>query len=236
MAEHGKKYQEVAKLIDAAKVYPSLEAIELAKKTSYSKFDGSVQVHLKMGVDPKASDQQVRGIALLPNGLGKKVRVLVFAQGEAIKIAEEAGADFAGADDIVKKIEDGWTDFDVAVATPDMMGKVGKLGKILGRKGLMPNPKSGTVAAAKDLPRVIQDSRKGRVEFRLDRTGIIHAVIGKVSFEANKLQENMTALMEAIIKAKPSRAKGQYVKTAYLSTTMGPGIRLDLKSVLSTGE
>jgi large subunit ribosomal protein L1 len=161
---------------------------------------------------------------------------LVFAQGEAIKIAEEAGADFAGADDIVKKIEDGWTDFDVAVATPDMMGKVGKLGKILGRKGLMPNPKSGTVAAAKDLPRVIQDSRKGRVEFRLDRTGIIHAVIGKVSFEANKLQENMTALMEAIIKAKPSGAKGQYVKTAYLSTTMGPGIRLDLKSVLSTGE
>jgi large subunit ribosomal protein L1 len=236
MAEHGKKYQEVAKLIEHGKAYPVAEAIELAKKTSYSKFDGSVQVHLKMGVDPRASDQQVRGIAILPHGLGKKVRVLVFAQGEAIKIAEDAGADYAGADDLIKKVEEGWTEFDVAIATPDMMGRVGKLGKVLGRKGLMPNPKSGTVATAKDLPRVIQDARKGRVEFRLDRTGIIHAVVGKVSFEASKLQENLQSLMEAIIKAKPSGAKGQYVKTAYLSTTMGPGVRIDLKSLMAAGE
>jgi len=236
MADHGKKYQEAAKLVEYGKVYPAAEAVELARKTSYSKFDGSVQVHLKMGVDPRASDQQVRGIALLPHGLGKKVRVLVFAQGEAIKTAEEAGADYAGADDLVKKVEEGWTEFDVAIATPDMMGRVGKLGKVLGRKGLMPNPKSGTVAAVKDLPRVIQDARKGRVEFRLDRTGIIHAVIGKVSFEANKLQENLQSLMEAIIKAKPSGVKGQYVKTVYLSTTMGPGVKIDLKSLMATGE
>ncbi|MCX8125630.1 MAG: 50S ribosomal protein L1 [Dehalococcoidia bacterium] len=236
MASHGKKYQEVAKLVEPGKAYSVVEAIELAKKTSYSKFDGSVQVHLKMGVDPKASDQQVRGIALLPHGLGKKVRVLVFAQGEAVKIAEEAGADYAGADELVKKVEEGWTEFDVAIATPDMMGKVGKLGKILGRRGLMPNPKSGTVVAAKDLPRVIQDARKGRVEFRLDRTGIIHAVIGKVSFETVKLRENLQSLVEAIVKAKPSGAKGQYIKTAYLSTTMGPGVKIDLKSLTAARE
>lgn len=235
MADHGKKYQEAAKIIEHGKAYPVAEAIELAKKTSYSKFDGSVEVHLKMGVDPKASDQQVRGIALLPHGLGKKVRVLVFAQGEAVKIADESGADYAGADELIKKVEEGWTEFDVAIATPDMMGKVGKLGKVLGRKGLMPNPKSGTVAAAKDLPRVIQDARKGRVEFRLDRTGIIHAVIGKVSFEAEKLQDNLQSLVEAIVKAKPSGAKGQYIKTAYLSATMGPGVKIDLKSLMATG-
>ncbi|MEW6142233.1 MAG: 50S ribosomal protein L1 [Chloroflexota bacterium] len=236
MVDHGKKYQEAAKLVEHGKAYSAAEAIDLAKKASYSKFDGSVQVHLRMGVDPRASDQQVRGIALLPHGLGKKVRVLVFAQGEAVKAAEESGADYAGADELVKKVEEGWIEFDVAIATPDMMGKVGKLGKVLGRKGLMPNPKSGTVAAAKDLPRVIQDARKGRVEFRLDRTGIIHAVVGKVSFEANKLQENLQSLMEAIVKAKPSGAKGQYVKTAYLSTTMGPGVKIDLKSLMATGE
>lgn len=236
MAEHGKKYAEAAKLMEAGKAYSPQEAVELVKKTSYAKFDGTVQLHLKMGVDPRASDQQVRGIASLPHGLGKKTRVLVFAQGEAIKTAQDAGADFAGADDVVKKVEEGWTDFDVAIATPDMMGRVGRLGKILGRKGLMPNPKSGTVAAAKDLPRVIAEARKGRVEFRLDRTGIIHASVGKTSFEPEKLQDNLLALAEAVVKAKPSGAKGQYIKSAYLSPTMGPGVKLDLKALSTVGE
>ena len=199
---------------------------------AYAKFDETVELHLRMGVDPRNASQQVRGVALLPHGLGKEVRVLVFAQGEAERVAKDAGADFIGGDDLVKKIEDGWLDFDAAMATPDMMGKVGKLGKILGRRGLMPNPKSGTVVAAEDLPRVIDDARKGRVEFKLDRTAIIHVPLGRVSFEGDKLLDNLTAVMEAIIKAKPSGAKGQYVKSASLATTMGPGIKLDLKSTL----
>ena len=236
MAKHGKKYLEAAKLVDAAKAYVPEEAVQLAKKSSYTKFDGAIEVHMRMGVDPRASDQQVRGIASLPHGLGKKTRVLVFAQGEAIKTAEDAGADYAGADEIVKKVEEGWTEFDVAIATPDMMGRVGKLGKVLGRKGLMPNPKSGTVAAAKDLPRVIQEARKGRVEFRLDRTGIIHAVIGKSSFEDDKLRENLEALVDAVVKAKPSGAKGQYIKSAFVGATMGPGVRVDLKQLVGVGE
>jgi large subunit ribosomal protein L1 len=175
----------------------------------------------------------VRGVALLPHGLGKEVRVLVFAQGEAEGIAKAAGADFAGGDELIKKIEGGWLDFDTAIATPEMMGKVGKLGKILGRRGLMPNPKSGTVVAAADLPRVIGDARKGRVEFKLDRTAIIHVPLGKVSFETEKLMDNLAAMVEAVVKAKPSGAKGQYVRTATLTTTMGPGIKLDLKSTLA---
>jgi large subunit ribosomal protein L1 len=175
----------------------------------------------------------LRGVALLPHGLGKQVRVLVFAQGEATKIAEAAGADFVGGDELIKKIEDGHLDFDTAIATPDMMGKVSKLGKILGRKGLMPNPKSGTVVAPNDLTRVIEDARKGRVEFRLDRTAIIHTPLGKVSFEDDKLMDNLTAVVEAVVKAKPSGAKGQYVKTASITTTMGAGIKLDLKPTLS---
>jgi len=186
-----------------------------------------------MGVDQRSADQQVRGIALLPNGLGKKVRVLVFAQGEAARLAEGAGADYVGSDELVKKVEDGWLDFDVSIATPDMMGRVGKLGKILGRRGLMPNPKSGTVVQADDLPRAITEVRKGRVEFRLDRTAIIHVPIGKVSFDEAKLLENFNALIEAVIKAKPSGAKGQYIKSAFLSTTMGTGIKLDLKSIMA---
>jgi large subunit ribosomal protein L1 len=188
---------------------------------------------LRMGVDPRSADQQVRGIALLPNGLGRKVRILVFVQGEGARAAGEAGADYVGSDDLVKKIEDGWLDFDVSIATPDMMGKVGKLGKILGRKGLMPNPKSGTVVSAEDLPRAITEARKGRVEFRLDRTAIIHVPIGKASFDEAKLLENLTALVEAVMKAKPSGAKGQYIKSAFLTTTMGPGIRLDLRPLVS---
>ena len=233
MAKHGKNYQEVAKLLDKTKAYPPQEAIELAKKSAHTRFDETVELHLRMGVDPRNAAQQVRGVALLPHGLGKKVRVLVFAQGEAVKIAESAGADFVGGDELIKKIEAGWLDFDTAIATPEMMSKVGKLGKILGRKGLMPNPKSGTVVPADDLPRVIEDARKGRVEFKLDRTAIIHVSLGKVSFENGMLMGNLSALVEAVVKAKPSGAKGQYVKTAVLTTTMGPGIKLDLKSTLS---
>ena len=231
--KHSKKYLEAAKMIDAAREYSPEEAVALAKKTSHTKFDETVELHLRMGLDSKNANQQVRGVALLPHGLGKTVRVLVFAQGEAAKSAQAAGADVVGSDDLIKKIEEGWLEFDTAIATPDLMGKVGKLGKTLGRKGLMPNPKSGTVVAAADLPRVIQAARQGRVEFKLDRTAIIHLPVGKTSFEENKLVENLTAIVEAIMKAKPSGAKGQYVKTASLTTTMGPGIRLDLKPTLS---
>ena len=233
MAKHGKKYREAANLVDRTKVYHPREAIELAKKAAYTRFDETVELHLRMGVDPRDATQQVRGIALLPHGLGKKVRVLVFAQGEAVRTAETAGADFVGGDDLIKKIEDGWLDFDTTIATPDMMGKVSRLGKILGRRGLMPNPKSGTVVAADDLPRAINDARQGRVEFRLDRTAIIHVPLGKVSFEDDKLMDNLAAVMEAVVKAKPSGAKGQYVRTASLTTTMGPGMKLDLKPTLS---
>ncbi len=233
MAKHGKKYQQAANLLDRAKKYPPEEAIELTQKAYYSKFDETVEVHMRMGVNPRASDQQVRGVALLPNGLGKTVRVLVFAQGEAEKVATEAGADYAGADELIKKIEDGWLDFDVSIATPDMMPKVAKLGRILGRRGLMPNPKAGTVVQPQDLARAISETRKGKVEFRLDRTAIIHLPIGKVSFDRDKLLENLGAIVEAVLKAKPSGVKGQYIKTMSLCTSMGPGIKLDLSATLA---
>ena len=233
MVKHGKKYNEAVQVIERVKTYTPEEAVELAKKTAHVKFDETVELHLRMGVDPRNASQQVRGVALLPYGLGKQVKVLVFAQGEAVKAAETAGADYVGGDELVKKIEDGWLEFDTAISTPEMMGRVGKLGKILGRKGLMPNPKSGTVVPAEDLPRVIEDSRKGRVEFKLDRTAIIHVPLGKVSFDNEHLMGNLTALVEAVVKAKPSGAKGQYVRTAVLTTTMGPGIRLDLKPTLA---
>ena len=233
MTKHGKKYREAIKELDKTKAYSPEEAIGLAKKTAYTKFDETVELHLRMGVDPRDATQQVRGVALLPHGLGKGVRVLVFAQGEAVRIAQDAGADFVGGDDLIKKIEGGWLEFDVAIATPDMMGKVGRLGKIIGRRGLMPNPKAGTVVAANDLSRVIDESRQGRVEFKLDRTAIIHVPLGKVSFEDDKLMGNLTAVVEAVVKAKPAGAKGQYVRTASLATTMGPGIKLDLKPTLA---
>ena len=233
MTRRGKNYQETAKLLDRTRAYSPQEAIMLAKKMAHTKFDETVELHLRMGVDPRNATQQIRGVTLLPYGLGKKVRVLVFAQGEAAKIAEKAGADFAGGDELIKKINDGWLEFDTAMATPDMMSKVGRLGKILGRRGLMPNPKSGTVVTATDLPRAISDARKGRVEFKLDRTAIIHISLGKVSFEDDQLIGNLTAMIEAVIKAKPSGAKGQYIRTAFLTTTMGPGIRLDPKPTLS---
>lgn len=235
MAHRGKKYQESAKLVDRAKAYAVAEATDILKKASYTKFDETVELHMRMGVDPRASNQQVRGVVILPNGLGKKTRVLVFTQGEGVRAAKEAGADFVGADDLVKQIEGGWLEFDVAIATPDTMGKLGKLGKTLGRRGLMPNPKAGTVVQAVDLPRAIADARKGRSEFKLDRTAIIHMPVGKVSFEGDKLSENINAALEAVVKAKPSGAKGQYIKSAYVTSTMGPGIKLEMRSALAAG-
>jgi large subunit ribosomal protein L1 len=228
---HGKKYEEAVKLIEEAKAYEPAEAVSTAKKVAYAKFDESVELHLRMGVDIRNANQQVRGVALLPHGLGKQVRVLVFAQGEAERTAREAGADHVGNDDLIKKVEEGWTEFDIAMATPDMMGKIGKLGKVLGRKGLMPNPKAGTVVQPNDLPRVIEEARKGRVEFKLDKTNLIHVVVGKKSFEDQKLVDNLTAVLEAVEKAKPAGAKGQFIRSATLSTTMGPGVKLDLKSL-----
>ena len=231
MAKHGKKYQEAINLVEREKLYAPREAVDLAKKASFAKFDESVELHFRLGVNPKHADQQVRGVAPLPHGLGKQVRVLVFAQGEGERIAKEAGADHVGAEDIVKQIEGGWLEFDVAVATPDMMPKIGKLGKILGRRGLMPNPKSGTIANPEDLPRVINEVRAGRVEFKLDKTAVIHLSIGKVSFSEDMLVENLTSVVEAIVGAKPSGAKGQYIRGVSLATSMGPGIKLDIRSI-----
>ena len=234
MPQQGKKYKEALKLIDRSKDYPAQEAITLAKKAAYAKFDETVEMHLRMGVDPRQADQQVRGMVTLPHGLGKTVRVLVFAQGDAARAAQEAGADYVGADDLIKKVEEGWVDFDVSIATPDIMGKIGRLGKVLGRRGLMPNPKSGTVVQPQDVARAIAEARKGRVEFRLDRTAIIHVPVGKASFDAQKLAENVSALVDAISKARPPGAKGQYIRSAYLKTTMGPGIKLDIPALLAT--
>lgn len=233
MSNRGKKFLESKKLVDTEKAYEPKEAIELAKKAAYTKFDETVELHLRMGVDPRHADQQVRGVAMLPNGLGKSVRVLVLTQGEGIRIAEDAGANHVGGDELIKRIEEGWLDFDVAIATPDMMSKVGRLGKILGRRGLMPNPKSGTIVPPPDLPRVINDSRQGRVEFKLDRTAIIHVPVGKISFEDDKLLQNVASLVQAVVRAKPSGAKGQFIRSAYLATSMGPGIRLDLQPTLA---
>lgn len=233
MGKHAKKHLEALGKIDKTKTYSPKEAVSLAKQVSYAKFDEAVELHLRMGVDPRHADQQVRGVALLPNGLGKAVRVLVFTQGESEKSARDAGADYVGGDELVKKIEEGWLEFDVAIATPDMMPKIGKLGKILGRRGLMPNPKSGTVSQPADLPHIIADARKGRVEFKLDKTAIIHTPIGKLSFDDEKLLENIAAVVDAVVKAKPSGAKGQFIKSISLTTSMGPGIKLDITPTLS---
>ncbi|HEY33587.1 MAG TPA: 50S ribosomal protein L1 [Dehalococcoidia bacterium] len=233
MTKHGKRYLGACQQVDRMKAYSPEEAVDLAKQAASAQFDETVELHLRMGLDPRNASQQVRGVALLPHGLGKSVRVLVFAQGEAARNAENAGADYVGADELAKKIEEGWVEFDTAIATPDMMSKVGRLGRVLGRRGLMPNPKSGTVVPTEDLPRVIEDARKGRVEFKLDRTAIIHLPLGKVSFDKEKLVENLSAIIDAVMKAKPSGAKGQYVRSAFITTTMGPGIRLDLRSTLA---
>jgi large subunit ribosomal protein L1 len=228
--ERGKKYQNAVKLIEKGKVYEPQAAVALTKQTSTTTFDATVEVHLRLGVDPKYADQQVRGLAILPNGTGQKVRVLVFTQGDGVRIAEEAGADFVGSDEIIKKIEDGWVEFEVAIATPDVMPRVSKLGKVLGRRGLMPNPKSGTIAPAADLPRLIREARKGRVEFKVDKTSNLHTVIGKTSFSDEHLVENLATLVDAIVKAKPAGAKGQYIKSLTLTSTMGPGVPVDVNA------
>jgi large subunit ribosomal protein L1 len=209
------------------RAYSPAEAVDLAQKTSIASFDATVEVHLNLGVDPRHADQQVRGVVLLPHGTGKQVRILVFAEGEAEKIAEEAGADYVGTDDLAKKIQGGWVDFDVAIAIPQVMGKVGRLGRVLGPRGLMPSPKAGTIVQPDDLQRLIQETRLGRVEFRVDKTANVHAPIGKASFTHEQLLDNLTAFMEAIMRAKPTGAKGQYVKKIVMTTTMGPGIKVD---------
>jgi large subunit ribosomal protein L1 len=231
--QRGKKYQDAVKQIEKDKSYPPAEAIALAKQTAPAKFDETVELHMRTGLDPRHADQQIRGTALLPNGLGKTVRVLVFAEGEGARNADQAGADFVGGDDLIKRIEEGWTEFDVALASREMMSKVSRLGRVLGPRGLMPNPRTGTVVDPEDLGKAVNDSRQGRVEFRLDRTALIHVPIGKVSFEEDKLLENMATIVDAIVKAKPTGSKGQYIRSASIATTMGPGISLELAPTLA---
>ena len=223
--KHGKKYQEAAKLVDRTVQYEPAEAVALVKKTSVAKFDETVEVHIRTGCDGRHAEQQIRGAVVLPNGTGKSVKVLVFAKGDKVTEAEAAGADYVGGEELIPKIQnDGWLDFDVVVATPDMMGVVGRLGKVLGPKGLMPNPKAGTVTM--DVTKAVNDIKAGKIEYRLDKANIIHVPVGKVSFDEAKIQENFDALMEAIVKAKPSAVKGQYLKSITMTTTMGPGIKV----------
>ncbi len=228
MPKRGKKYLEALKKVDRNRLYSPQEAVQLVKETAYANFDASVDVHIRLGVDPRHADQQVRGVVLLPHGLGKTVRVLVFAAGDAARIAEAAGADYVISDDEgIKKIQDGWTDFDVAIAVPDMMGKVGRLGRVLGPRGLMPNPKTGTVVPPEDLPRVISEAKAGRAEFRVDKTANLHIPIGRVSFSNQALLENLAAALEAVKKARPTAAKGTYIRKVTLASSMGPGIKVD---------
>ena len=238
MAKHGKKYLAAQAKINPEQAYTPQEAVALVKETSPVKFDATVEIHMRLGVDPRHADQQVRDVVVLPHGLGKSVRVLVFAQGEGATAAREAGADIVADDDeTIAKIQGGWTEFDVAIATPDLMGKVGRLGRVLGPRGLMPNPKAGTVVPAQDIGRVIRESKAGRVEFRVDKTSNLHIPIGKVSFDEKRLFENMAALMEAVKKARPASAKGTYIKRLTLTSTMGPGIKVDAilaQSMLAT--
>ena len=228
MPRHGRRYVDAQNLLVEDREYPPDEAVALARETATANFDETVELHLRTGCDPRHADQLVRGVTVLPHGVGKPVRVMAFVQGETVTLAEEAGADFIGDDEAVKRIEGGWTDFDVSVATPDMMGKIGRLGRVLGRRGLMPNPRTGTVVPAEDVPRAIAEAKKGRVEYRLDRTALIHVPIGRASFEEDKLLDNMTMLMDNIVRARPSGVKGQFIRSAFLTTTMGPSIPMDV--------
>jgi len=231
MPQHGKKYMEALKQVEATKLYQPQEAVSLLKKINYVKFDPTVEVHMKLGVDPRHADQMVRGVAMLPAGIGKQVKVLVFAQGEKANEAEAAGADFVGLDDLIKQIESDWFGFDVAIATPDVMGKVGRLGKKLGPRGLMPSPKAGTITF--DLAKTIEEVKAGRVEFRVDKTALLHIPSGKLSFNEEALMANLTSVIDAVVRARPTGAKGTYVKSIVLSSTMSPGIRLDVPSALA---
>ncbi len=233
MPKHGKRYEAALQKIDRSQLYSPEEAIKRLKECATAKFDETVELHFRLGIDPRHSEQQIRSTVLLPHGLGKEVRVLVFAEGEAARIAEEAGADIIADDEIIQKIEkEGWVDFDVALAVPEMMRKIGRLGKVLGRRGLMPNPKAGTLVQPEDLPRAIEEARAGRLEFRNDRTGNVHVPIGKASFDEKKLLDNMAAVVDAIRRNRPASAKGTYVKRLVLTSTMGPGIRVDPNAAL----
>ena len=227
--KHGKKYTEGAKLIDRANLYTSTEALDLVAKTATAKFDETVEVHIRLGVDSRHADQQVRGAVVLPNGTGKDVKVAVFAKGDLAKAAQDAGADIVGDMDLMQKIQGGWMEFDVCIASPDMMGVVGRLGKVLGPRGLMPSPKAGTVTM--DVAKAVQEAKAGKIEYRLDKSNIIHCPIGKVSFGTEKLLENFNALLDAVIKAKPEAAKGQYIKSCAVASTMGPGIKINPNKV-----
>jgi len=231
MTSHGKKYLEAVKLVDAEKLYQPQEAVSLLKKLNYVKFDPTIELHMKLGVDPRHADQMVRGVAMLPAGTGKEVKVLVFAQGEKVAEAEAAGADFVGLDDLIKQIEGDWLGFDVAVATPDVMGKVGRLGRKLGPRGLMPSPKAGTITF--DLARTIRDVKAGRVEFKVDRTSLLHIPAGKLSFSEDAILSNVASVLDAVVRARPSGAKGTYVKSVVLTSTMSPSVRLDVSSALA---
>ena len=228
MASRSKRYNDAVALFDSETDYAPGDAIELTKSTANAKFDETIELHIRTGADPRYADQMVRGVAVLPHGVGKRVRVLVFCQGEAETIARDAGADFVGSDDLIREIEGGFLGFDVSIATPDLMGRIGRLGRILGRRGLMPNPRTGTVVQPDDIPRAVSDAKKGRVEFRLDRTGLIHVPIGKASFEDNMLMDNLTMLIDNIVRSRPGGVKGQYLRSAYLTATMGPSVPMDV--------
>jgi large subunit ribosomal protein L1 len=234
MARRGKKYEQALKLVEPGKYYAPEEAAEMVKKVAYANFDETVEVHFKLGIDPRHADQQVRSTASLPHGTGKSVRVIVFAEGDAARVARENGVEEVGSDELIQKIEGGFLDFDLSIAMADQMGKVGKLGRILGRRGLMPNPRSGTVVrAVEDLPRVLEEVRGGRVEFRNDRTGLLHVAIGKKSFSESQITENMMSLIDAVNRVKPSGAKGVFIQSITLATSMSPGIPLDVTTTLA---
>ena len=228
MVKHSKRYSAVADKIEEDRIYEPEQAVDLVKEVSTAKFDESVELHLRTNVDPRHADQMVRGVAAMPHGLGKTVRVLVFADSEAAEIARSAGADYAGEDDLIAQVESGWAEFDIGLAVPDVMPKIGKLGRVLGRRGLMPNPRSGTMVQPQDLPRAIQEAKAGRLEYRTDRTAIIHCAIGKVSFETIQLMENLGSLMDAIVRDKPEGIKGIFLRSAYLASSMGPSIPVDV--------
>ena len=233
MPKRGKKYEEAVKLVDRAKLYSPEEAVDLVKQLAYTKFDPTVEMHLRMNLDPRQADQQIRGVVALPQGTGKPKRILVFAEGEAERLAREAGAEYVGSDEFVAKIQEGWFEFDVVLAVPQIMGKIGRLGRLLGTRGLMPSPKTGTIVQPEDLPRTIDEIRKGRAEYRLDKTGNLHLPIGKASFTSEQLLENFAAVMDVIVRAKPPSVKGAYIKKIAVAPTMGPSVRVDVLQATS---
>ncbi len=233
MSKRGKRYDTAIAEIDSESPYDPKEAVSITKRNATAKFDETVELHLRTGADPRHAEQMVRGIALLPHGVGKEIRTLVFCQGDTIESAKQAGADHVGNDDVIAEIENGWLDFDVSIATPDMMGKISKLGRILGRRGLMPNPRTGTVVSAEDIPRAIEEAKKGRIEFRLDKSALIHAPIGKASFDEDQLMENLTTLVDTILRGRPSGVKGQFLRSAFLTSTMGPSVPIDIAGIMS---